>query len=180
MSGGFMALCRVQKPSVPSRQSSRGTAAAVACLAMVAPPLPVHAADAAACDSLDTARWVLGTWVADDGENSVIEEWRSVASGTFEGSGRTVSRKTGAVVSSESLRLVAMSSAVYYIAKVSHNAYPVAFALTTCTAGRLVFENPGHDFPKRIVYSMRPNDGIEVEVSDGRDQGFMLRFRHAD
>ena len=159
---------------------SGGTAAAIACLAMVAPPLPVHAADAAACDSLDTARWVLGTWVADDGENSVIEEWRSVGSGTFEGSGRTVSRKTGAVVSSESLRLVAMSSAVYYIAKVSHNAYPVAFALTTCTAGRLVFENPGHDFPKRIVYSMRPNDGIEVEVSDGRDQGFMLRFRHAD
>lgn len=159
---------------------SGGTAAVIACLAMAAPPLPVHAADAAACDSLDTARWVLGTWVADDGENIVIEEWRSVGSGTFEGSGRTVSRKTGAAVSSESLRLVAMSSAVYYIAKVSHNAYPVAFALTTCTAGRLVFENPGHDFPKRIVYSMRPNDGIEVEVSDGRDQGFMLRFRHAD
>ena len=159
---------------------SRGTATVIACLAMVAPPLPVHAADTAACDSLDTARWVLGTWVADDGENSVIEEWRSVGSGTFEGSGRTVSRKTGAVVSSESLRLVAMSSAVYYIAKVPHNAYPVAFVLTTCAAGQLVFENPGHDFPKRIVYSMRPNDTIEVEVSDGRDQGFVLRFRHAD
>jgi hypothetical protein len=175
-----MALCRVKKPPVPSRQSSRRTAAAIVCLAMVAPPLPVHAADAAACDSLDTARWMLGTWIADDGENSVIEEWRSVGSETFEGSGRTVSRKTGAVVSSESLRLVAMSSVVYYIAKVSHNAYPAAFALTTCTAGRLVFENPGHDFPKRIVYSMQPDDSIEVEVSDGRDQGFTLRFRHAD
>jgi hypothetical protein len=175
-----MALRRVKKPPVPGRQSSRGTAAAIACLAMVAPPLPVHAADAAACDSLDTARWVLGTWIADDGENSVIEEWRSVGGGTFEGSSRTVSRRTGAVVGSESLRLVAMASVVYYIAKVSHNAYPVAFALTACTAGRLVFENPGHDFPKRIVYSMRPDDGIDVEVSDGRDQGFTLRFRHAD
>ena len=149
-------------------------------LAAATQPLPVSAADAAACDSLDTAHWILGKWVADDGENRVIEEWRSLGSETYEGSGRTVSRRTGAVVSSESLRLVAMSSAVYYIAKVSHNAYPVAFALTTCPAGRLVFENPGHDFPKRIVYSMQPDDSISVEVSDGRDQGFTLRFRHAD
>ena len=162
------------------RRSSWRATASIGWLAAFALPLPVHAADAAACDSLDTARWVLGTWIADDGENSVIEEWHSVGGGTFEGSGRTVSRRTGAVVGSESLRLVAMSSVVYYIAKVSHNAYPVAFALTACTAGRLVFENPGHDFPKRIVYSMRPDDGIDVEVSDGRDQGFTLRFRHAD
>jgi hypothetical protein len=165
---------------MPRRQSSCLMAATIGWLATVAPPLPVHASDAAACDSLDTARWMLGTWIAGDGENSVIEEWRSLGSETFEGSGRTVSRRTGAVVSSESLRLVAMSSAVYYIAKVSHNAYPVSFALTTCTAGRLVFENPGHDFPKRIVYSMQPDDSVEVEVSDGRDQGFTLRFRHAD
>ena len=156
------------------------TAAAIGCLAAATLPLPVSAADSAACDSLDTARWILGKWVADDGENRVIEEWRSLGSETYEGSGRTVSRRTGAVVSSESLRLVAMSSAVYYIAKVSHNAYPVAFTLTTCPAGRLVFENPGHDFPKRIVYSMQPDDSISVEVSDGRDRGFTLRFRHAD
>jgi len=158
----------------------RLTATAIAWLATVAPPLQVDAADAAACDSLDTARWMLGKWVADEGENRVFEEWRSLGSETFEGSGRTVSRKTGAVVSSESLRLVAMSSSVYYIARVSENAYPVAFALTTCPAGRLVFENPGHDFPKRIVYSMQPDDSISVEVSDGRDRGFTLRFRHAD
>ena len=161
-------------------QSSLLTAAAIGWLAAVALPLPVRAADVAGCDSLDAARWILGKWVADDGENSVIEEWRSLGSETFEGSGRTVSRKTGAVIASESLRLVAMSSAVYYIAKVSHNAYPVAFSLTTCPAGRLVFENPGHDFPKRIVYSMLPDDSISVDVSDGRDHGFTLRFRHDD
>jgi hypothetical protein len=55
-----------------------------------------------------------------------------------------------------------------------------SLSLTACPAGRLVFENPGHDFPKRIVYSMQPDDSINVEVSDGRDQGFTLRFRHAD
>jgi hypothetical protein len=159
---------------------SRFTATAIVLLAAVAPPLQVNAADVTACDSLDTARWILGKWVADHGENRIIEEWRSLGSETFEGAGRTMSRKTGAMVSSESLRLVAMSSSVYYIAKVSDNAYPVAFALTTCPAGRLVFENPGHDFPKRIVYSIQPDDSISVEVSDGRDQGFTLRFRHSD
>ena len=121
LSGGFVAPADETHLLGDNRAVSRRPSR---WLAAVAPPLPVHAADAAACDSLDTARWMLGTWVADDGENSVIEEWRSLGSGTFEGSGRTVSRKTGAVVSSESLRLVAMSSAVYYIAKVSHNAYP--------------------------------------------------------
>ena len=159
---------------------SRLAATAIGLLAAVAAPLQANAADAAACDSLDTARWILGMWVADHGENRVTEEWRSLGSETLEGSGRTVSRKTGAMVSSESLRLVAMSSSVYYIARVSGNAYPVAFAMTSCPAGQLVFENPGHDFPKRIVYSLQPDDSISVEVSDGRDQGFTLRFRHQD
>ena len=67
---------------------SRLAATAIGLLAAVAPPLQVNAADAAACDSLDAARWILGNWVADDGENRVTEEWRSLGSETFEGSGR--------------------------------------------------------------------------------------------
>jgi hypothetical protein len=80
----------------------------------------------------------------------------------------------------ESLRLVAMSGGVYYIAKVSHNAYPVAFALSACSDGRLVFENPTHDFPRRLEYTFTAPDAMTVRVSDGGAKGFVLEFRRAD
>jgi len=47
-------------------------------------------------------------------------------------------------------------------------------------AGRLVFENPTHDFPRRLEYTMQPDGGLEVSVSDGAERGFKLQFRRPD
>jgi hypothetical protein len=52
------------------------TAAAIGWLAAAALPLPVSAADTAACDSLDTARWILGKWVADDSISVEVSDGR--------------------------------------------------------------------------------------------------------
>ena len=150
-------------------------------LLLAAAGLPgVAAAQPAECGTLEPARWMIGRWVAESDQERITEEWRSLGAETFEGAGATYSRETGARTGGESLRLAAMSGGVYYIAKVAHNAYPVAFTLTSCGDGRLVFENPTHDFPRRLEYTFTAPDAMTVRVSDGGAKGFVLEFRRTD
>ena len=136
-------------------------------------------AQAGPCTSLEGARWLLGSWVADGGKRIVTETWTEVSPTTFEGVGVTRDGSDGSVVDGEALRLVAMADGVFYVAKVAHNDYPVAFRLTACDADRLVFENPGHDFPRRLEYRRVDDDRLEVLVSDGAERGFRLDFRRS-
>jgi hypothetical protein len=137
------------------------------------------AAQAAECTSLEPLRWLLGSWVADSGKRIVTETWTEASPTTFEGDGVTLERSDGSVVDGETLRLVVMGDGVFYVAKVAHNDYPVAFRLTTCQAERLVFENPAHDFPRRLEYRRVDGDRLEVNVSDGAERGFRLDFRRS-
>lgn len=116
------------------------------------------------CASLDALSWLEGEWATDEGPRMFRERWTRVTPDTVEGEG------TG-----ESLRLVAMSGGVFYLAKVPHNELPVAFKAVSCGDGYAVFENMAHDFPKRLVYRLA--DGrLRVRVSDGAEWGFDLDF----
>ena len=149
-------------------------------LAFAALLVAATCAQAAPCSNLEPARWLLGQWQAESGDKRVLETWREVSATTFEGSGVTSARADAAVLDGEDLRLVAMLDAVFYVAKVAHNPYPVAFRMTGCEAGRLVFENPTHDFPRRLEYTMQPDGRLEVTVNDGAERGFKLQFRRPD
>lgn len=128
---------------------------------------PVLAA-AEECDSLEAASWLLGHW---ETERGATESWSRVSDDTFEGHGFDGR-------SHETLRLVEMSGAVFFIAKVPHNEMPTSFRLTSCSDDTLVFENPAHDFPRRLEYR-RQYDALQVIVSDGGERGFQLMFhRH--
>jgi uncharacterized protein DUF4440/uncharacterized protein DUF6265 len=133
-------------------------------------------AGASECHSLSVARWVLGDWVTGDGKSITQESWSERSPRTFEGTGTERSMTDGKTVSSEDLRLVEMAEGVFYLAKVDHNELPIAFALTECSADRLVFENPGHDFPRRIEYRREAESRMTVAVSDGKDKGFTVNF----
>jgi len=116
--------------------------------------------------------WLVGDWEAQDG--AITEHWRAVSADTLEGKGVTTSKDK---VSTETLRLVRMEGEIYFIAKVAHNEYPVAFHMTDAsTADRVVFANPTHDFPKQIVYQRDGPDRLIVTVSDGGSEGFEIRF----
>ncbi len=139
-------------------------------------------APAADCHALKHLTWLLGSWRAEAGTRVISEHWAAVSTETWEGFGETRAaapggEAAGAVVESESLRLVEMAGEVFYIAKVAHNLLPAAFRLGECGEGYAVFENPDHDFPRRIAYRL---DGgrLIVEVSDGEvgGKGFTLNF----
>jgi hypothetical protein len=39
-----------------------------------------------------------------------------------------------------------------------------------------VFENPAHDFPKKLEYQLTGQETFTVRVSDGAERGFTLAF----
>jgi len=146
-------------------------------LAMTLATPVAGAADAAECGSLDRLRWLLGDWTADGGKKSFHESWVEVGPRTFEGTGIERSQADGAVQGGEVPRLVEMAGGVYYLSKVTHNDLPVAFRLNACSDGRFVFDNPAHDFPKRLEYRLEPDGRLTVSVSDGAEKGFALNFK---
>lgn len=97
--------------------------------------------------------------------------------GVIEGIGATLDL-AGAVQNRETLRLVEMSGEVFYIAKVPQNELPTAFKLTKCGQNFFVFENPLHDFPKKITYSFEGSSKMNVRVSGSLDSDFELNFIH--
>ena len=129
------------------------------------------AVQAQSCASLQVAEWLVGDWRGTRGESQILERWQKVSTETFEGLGKT--QRGAQVVESETLRLLAMEQRVFYVAKVAHNDLPVAFALTQCDGQRLVFENPAHDFPKKLEYQLTGPDTLSVRVSAG-ERGFTL------
>jgi len=172
-----MAVNSLRRKGLPARGPHVHRPAGLNALVTLAALLVGAVAQAGPCNSLEPARWLLGSWVADGGKRIVTETWTEASPTTFEGQGVTRERTDGSVVDGEALRLLAMADGVFYVAKVAHNEYPVAFRLTTCEANRLVFENPGHDFPRRLEYRRVDGDRLEVHVSDGAERGFRLDFR---
>jgi hypothetical protein len=132
------------------------------------------------CTSLDTLHWMLGKWQEEDSKKTTIEIWTKVSSQTFDGSAQTLSKKDDKVTFYESLRLVGMAGGLFYLAKVSHNEFPVPFKLTECSERKAVFENPTHDFPKKIVYQLSPDGRILTVGVSNEERQFTVEYIKVD
>ncbi len=130
-------------------------------------------------DPLEKVSWILGDWISDGEKSRITESWMAASPTTFEGAVAARDRKTGKIVSSESLRLVAMSGGIFYLAKVEENELPIPFKLVECSPQRAVFENSGHDFPRRIEYRLDETGGMTVTVGGGDGRGFHIAFRRS-
>ncbi len=100
-----------------------------------------------------------------DGDHTTTETWqredgRWVGRGVFE--------RSGEVVSTESLEIVDVDGVLTYVATPSEQTR-TAFVLTHLMKNVAVFENPEHDFPKRIEYRRRGDELIATVSSDERE-----------
>jgi hypothetical protein len=58
------------------------------------------------------------------------------------------------------------------------NQEPVSFYKTSSEKQKWIFENPNHDFPKKITYNLINQDSLYAEISgDGKKQGFPFNRR---
>lgn len=131
----------------------------------------------AECSSLSVANWLLGDWEDRRQDRVISESWQRISDRTFEGKGKTYSIARELVVNDEVLRIVSMQDDVFFIAKVRNNEFPVAFKLTSCADRRLIFENPDHDFPNKIIYRREQEDEIKVRVSGDSGEQFTLHYQ---
>jgi hypothetical protein len=74
-------------------------------------------------------------------------------------------------VVNERVALTKTKEGVFYTSTVEeqNNKQPIAFKMTKAENNLFVFENPQHDFPKRIVYKFITADSLHAFVDDGND-----------
>ena len=104
--------------------------------------------------------WLSGCWGFTRNGRHVIENWTPVEGGTLIGVSRTVSN--GRTSEYEFLLIRSGANGLEYVAKPSGQAEGT-FTATRVTANEVVFENPAHDFPKKIMYT-RNGDSLTAAI----------------
>ncbi len=133
-----------------------------------APPAPRPTLQA----TINDVAWLSGEWVGRDGEHVAEEQWTSPAGGGMLALSRTVNG--GQMVQFEYLRIVPREKGLVYIAQPGGRP-PVEFVLTKRARQSATFENPAHEFPSVIHYTLR--DGVlESTISGGRQKAQTFRF----
>jgi len=117
----------------------------------------------------DFPTFMTGNWRMTLANGSVVEEhWTTADGGLMLGMGRSVPAKGNAEF--EFLRIEPRDGKLTYLAMpFAKPATP--FPLKSLTGSRVVFENPEHDFPQRIIY-WRDGERLcaRVEGKDGKGE----------
>ena len=127
--------------------------------ALSAPP----EATPAAAPKIEDLAFLAGSWVAEAGAVRVEEEWLCPSADTMIGMGRTTDVASGKTVFFEYLRIEKRPDGLVYVAQ-PKGGPATEFRLVRLEAGTAVFENPAHDFPKRVVYARRADGGLTARV----------------
>lgn len=111
--------------------------------------------------------WLNGQWAMPEKEGTITEEWKSVNDSLMEGKSDFV--KGDSVIPFETIRIFRKDTVFYYEAKAAgqNNEQPVAFKFTSFSDTGFVAENPQHDFPKRISYTLVNKDSIHAFIDGG-------------
>ena len=109
--------------------------------------------------------WISGEWqTAPSGRKQIEEHWTAVAGGSMMGMSRAVAGDK--TVEFEYLRIEQRTDGIYYVAHPGARCPGTDFKLTSASATEAVFENPQHDFPKRIIYR-KTDDGLTASIDAG-------------
>jgi hypothetical protein len=111
--------------------------------------------------AVERLAWLEGRWQGESGGVAMEEQWTSVRGGALLGLHRDV--KAGRMVSFEFLRIQATPQGTFYYAS-PNSRPPVAFRLVEAADRRAVFENPEHDFPKRILYWLDAAGALHARI----------------
>lgn len=111
--------------------------------------------------SIERAAWLTGCWRMDDGRHEMEEQWMEPAGGAMLGMNRSL--RDGEFRGYELLILKPRDERLVYEAHPSGQA-PAEFASSHVSDTLLVFENPAHDFPQKLVYHRSGADSVLVGV----------------
>lgn len=116
--------------------------------------------------------WMAGCWAGERGGERFEERWIVADGSTLLAVANTT--KEGEMTGFEFLRVIVRNGNAVYVAQPG-GAPPTEFSATTMTSDRVVFENPAHDFPKRVVYQ-RAGDRLTASIDGGSESGKRIEF----
>ncbi len=138
------------------------------------PPKPTAAA------VINQLAWLAGKWRHEKAGRVIDEQWMAPAVGVMLGMSRTVSR--GKVTEHEFMQVrEGPGGALYFIAQPSGQK-EAAFQIKSLSATEAVFENPQHDFPQRIIYTLQPDGSLLAAIegpggADGKDRRIEFSYK---
>lgn len=136
------------------------SALVVLALLLALAPLPAQEKPATLAD----LAWISGTWVLETERSRTEEHWTAPASNAMLGMSRTL--RGDRMVAFEYLRIVQREDGIYYVAQPGGRP-ATDFKLTRFDGATAVFENPQHDFPKRILYKKNADGSLTARVDAG-------------
>lgn len=121
-------------------------------------------------NQLEKSHWLIGKWENKTIEGESAEIWRKENDSTYTAISYFVAEND--TISNEKIRLEQRAGQLYYIPLVSgqNKNQPVRFTLTTLSDKQMIFENPEHDFPQKITYTLVTPDSLYAEIS-GQKKG---------
>jgi hypothetical protein len=117
---------------------------------------------------IDRVEWISGCWASDDGKERIEESWMKPAGQSMIGMSRTVAG--GRTVFTEHLQIREANGQISYIVALGMGATPVVFKLIKSSDNEVVFDNPEHDFPQRIIYRRESTDALFARI-EGQEKG---------
>jgi len=141
------------------------------------PPQAIQADKPAQSFKIEDLAWLSGDWETAPGRMQIDEHWTKVAGNSLIGMSRAVAG--GKTVFFEYLRIEARGADIYYVAHPKARTPGTDFKLARLTSQEAVFENPAHDFPKRIIYRKNADGSLTARVEgDGTEKEKPQEFHY--
>lgn len=130
-------------------------------------------ASAFAQNSFDKVAWLAGCWGGEMESGKYEECWTAPTANFIQGSGRMT--KGDEILMREHITIEKEGDdlimyVLSYGAKLKPEQETVGFKLVKFSKSELIFENPEHDYPQRIVYSKKSDGNLvaRIELMDGK------------
>ena len=139
-------------------------------LTLVVMTLPLHAQE------IEKLSWMTGVWTQNRDGETVQESWLGPRGNMMAGVNLTTSPKH--LTTFEFFRIVTTPSGISYLASPGGKP-PVEFKQKELGDKRVVFENPAHDFPQRVMYWIEPDGAMKARIEgifQGKTRGMEWRF----
>ncbi|MDT8393103.1 MAG: DUF6265 family protein [Bacteroidales bacterium] len=118
--------------------------------------------------------WLEGTWATGDSIGLTAESWEKINDHYMSGEGLFATSDGKSVV--EILNIFIQEGTLVYTALVpnENNGHEIIFTDTQLNPDSLVFNNPGHDYPKKIIYHRAGEDKVNVYLYGNKKEADKL------
>ncbi len=126
---------------------------------------PKQPAPAKTYSNLEKANWFLGEWGNKSAEGELTERWKKQNDSVFHGESYFVVGSKDTVFA-EHVQMEEANGKLAYTVTVpgQNNEKPVRFEMTSGDDRQIIFENPKHDYPNKIVYNKVGSDSLVAEI----------------